>query len=175
MLVGWEKPRDIVTLEGESGPARSLHLKGLGERAVEILRAKGLRDEESWPDLISLYRGHPCWLNVIAATILELFNGSVSRFLAEKDGNIFIGDLEPLLESHLERLTDLEIKASNWLARQAEAVDIARYPSTSDFSKSELWQAIQSLGRRGLVEKVQVGEQVMFQLNPVFQQYIQSI
>ena len=173
ILLGWEKPRDIASLEGERRSARSLHLKGLGARAVEILRQKGLRDEESWPELISLYRGHPCWLNIIAATILELFNGSVSRFLAEKDSDIFIGDLEPLLASHLERLSDLEIKASNLLASQAEAVDIAR-PSSADLCKSELWQAIQSLGRRGLVEKAQLGERAMFQLNPVFKQYIQS-
>ncbi|WP_333302349.1 hypothetical protein [Microcoleus sp. K4-C2] len=41
-------------------------------------------------------------------------------------------------------------------------------------SKSEFWQAIQSLARRGLLEKVQVGAGALFLLNPVFQQYIQS-
>lgn len=173
ILLGWEKPRDIATLEGEKRSARSLQLKGLAETAVEIFRERGLKDEESWSELISLYRGHPCWLKIVAATILELFNGSVARFLAEKDSNIFIGDLEPLLEAHLERLSDLEIKASEWLAGLGQAVDVARSPSSANLSKSQLWQAIQSLGRRGLVEKVQ-GERAMFQLNPVFEQYIQS-
>lgn len=44
----------------------------------------------------------------------------------------------------------------------------------SELSRSDFWQAIQSLARRGLVEKVLVGGRSKFLLNPVFQQYIQS-
>jgi hypothetical protein len=150
-----------------------LHLQGLGEQAArEILREKGLTDEERWSELISLYQSHPYWLNIIASTIVELFNGSVSRFLAGGT-RIFLGDLEPLLESHLVRLSDLETKVSYWLASQDEAVDISDVPADSSLSQSEVWQAIQSLARRGLVEKVQVGAQVRFRINPVFQHYIQ--
>lgn len=173
ILLSWEKPREITTLEAENRATRTLHLKGLGEEAAEILREKGLADEEKWSDLIALYQGHPSWLNIIAATIWELFDGSVSLFLA--DGNdLFLGDLEPILESHLERLSDSEKKAFYWLASQNEAVDISRQPTDNDLCKSEFWQAIQSLGRRGLVEKVLVGGRSKFQINRVFQQYIQS-
>ncbi len=173
ILLSWEKPREIVTLEAENLSTRTLHLKGLGEQAAEIFKEKGLADEEKWSDLIALYQGHPSWLNIIAATILELFDGSVSLFLAEGT-DLFLGDLEPLLESHLERLSDSEKKAFYWLASQNEAVDISQQPTDSDLSKSELWPAIQSLARRGLVEKVLVGGRSKFQINPVFQQYIQS-
>ncbi|WP_017720354.1 NB-ARC domain-containing protein [Kamptonema formosum] len=173
ILISWEKPRELTPLEGESRPARTLHLQGLGEQAArEILREKGLTDEEKWSELIALYQGHPYWLNIIASTIVELFNGSVSRFLAGGTW-IFLGDLEPLLESHLARLSELETKVSYWLSSQDEAVDISDVPADSDLSQSEVWQAIQSLARRGLVEKVQVGAQVRFRINPVFQQYIQ--
>ncbi len=173
ILLSWEKPREIATLEAENLSARTLHLKGLGEQATEILREKGLADEEKWSDLIALYQGHPSWLNIIAATICELFDGSVSLFLADGT-DLFLGDLEPLLESHLERLSDSEKKALYWLASQNEAVDISRQSTDSDLSKSEFWQAIQSLARRGLVEKVLVGGRSNFQINRVFQQYIQS-
>ncbi|MGB8686587.1 MAG: ATP-binding protein [Microcoleus sp.] len=173
ILLSWEKPREITALEAENRATRTLHLKGLGEKSAEILREKGLADEEKWSELIALYQGHPSWLNIIAATIWELFDGSVSLFLA--DGNdLFLGDLELLLESHLERLSDSEKKALYWLATQNEAVDISRQPADSLLSKSEFWQAIQSLARRGLVEKVLVGGRSKFQINPVFQQYIQS-
>ncbi|WP_377473572.1 MAG: hypothetical protein P2A85_15495 [Microcoleus anatoxicus] len=67
-----------------------------------------------------------------------------------------------------------EKKAGYWLASQNEAVDISQQPTDSELSKSELWQAIQSLARRGLVEKVLVGVRSKFQINPVFQEYIQS-
>ncbi|MFE1745969.1 NB-ARC domain-containing protein [Coleofasciculus sp. H7-2] len=173
ILVSWEKSREIATLEAENRPARTLHLKGLGEQTGEILREKGLIDEEKWTELITIYQSHPCWLNIIATTIIELFNGSVSRFLAEGN-DIFLGDLEPLLEYHLERLSESEKQVSYGLASQAEAVDISQQPADNALSKSESWKAIQSLARRGLVEKVQVGARSHFHLNPVFKAYIQS-
>ncbi|HBK97291.1 MAG TPA: ATPase [Microcoleaceae bacterium UBA10368] len=173
ILLSWEKPREITALEAENRATRTLHIKGLGEQAAEILREKGLADEEKWSELITLYQGHPSWLNIIAATIWELFDGSVSLFLAD-GSDVFLGDLEPILESHLERLSDSEKKALYWLATQNEAVDISRQPADSLLSKSEFWQAIQSLARRGLFEKVLVGTRSKFQIDPVFKAYIQS-
>jgi NB-ARC domain len=172
ILLSWEKPREITSLEGENRPAQTLHLKGLGEQAEEILKEKGLTDEDQWSELITLYQGHPSWLNIIAATIQELFNGSVSLFLSNKN-DIFLGEIEPLLESHLERLSESEKQISDWLASQDKAVDISQQPANSELSKPEFWQAIQSLARRGLVEKVQVGARSHFHLNPIFKQYIQ--
>ena len=148
ILLSWEKPREMTALEAVNRPARTLHLQGLGEQAAEILREKELTDEEKWSDLIALYQGHPSWLNIIAATIIELFDGSVSLFLADGT-DLFLGDLEPFLESHLERLSESEKKAFYWLATQDESVDISQQPTDSELSRSELWQAIQSLARRG--------------------------
>ena len=173
ILLSWEKPREITALEAVNRPARTLHLQGLGEQSAEILREKELTDEEKWSDLIALYQGHPSWLNIIASTIVELFDGSVSLFLADGT-DLFLGDLEPILESHLERLSDSEKKVLYWLASQDESVDISQQSADSDLSRSELWQAIQSLARRGLVEKVLVGGRSKFQINPVFKAYIQS-
>ena len=173
ILLSWEKPKEIANLEAENLSTRSLHLKGLGEQAAEIFQQKGLVDEEKWLDLIALYQGHPSWLNIIAATIWELFDGSVSLFLSYVN-DLFLGDLQPILESHLKRLSESEKKALYWLATQNETVDISRQPTDSDLSKSEFWQAIQSLARRGLVEKVLVGGRSKFHINRVFQQYIQS-
>jgi hypothetical protein len=173
ILLSWEKPRDITTLEGENRPTRTLHLKGLGEQAAEIFKEKGLTDEEKWSELITIYQGHPSWLNIIASTILELFDGNVARFLAAEN-DIYLGDIEPLLESQLERLSESEKKVSEWLASQDDAVDISQPPADRELSHSEFWQAIQSLARRGLVEKVQLEGRSLFLLNPVFQQYIKS-
>jgi len=172
ILLSWEKPREITALEAVNLSTRTLNLKGLGKKLAEIFREKELADEEKWSDLIDLYQGHPSWLNIIASTILELFNGSVSLFLAQGT-DLFLGDIEPLLESHLERLSESEKKVGYWLATQNEPVDISQQPADSELSKSEFWQAIQSLGRRSLVEKVLVGGRSMFFLHPVFKAYIQ--
>ncbi|GAB4292002.1 MAG: hypothetical protein Fur0025_27420 [Oscillatoriaceae cyanobacterium] len=194
ILLSWEKPRDFTTLSSQNRLLQAFHLQGIEPQAANFLQEKGLTDEARWSELITLYQGHPTWLNIIAAAIVELCNGSVAEFLDDTD-NIFLGDLEPLLSSHLERLSELEKKVSHWLASETEAVDISQPPNpqrnrvshpndpvsnqlggleTRFLSKSDLWQAIQSLSRRGLVEKVTLGAKVRFRLNPVFQQYIRS-
>lgn len=172
MLLSWTKPQEIATLEAENRPVRTLNLKGLGEEATEILREKGLIDEENWSELITMYQGHPRWLKIITSTIIELFNGSVSLFLAEQN-DIYLGDLEPNLKSHLERLSELEKTVIHWLATQDQPVNISQKPTNIELSKPQFWQAIQSLIRQDLIEKVEVGGRSLFLLNPVFKAYIQ--
>jgi predicted transcriptional regulator len=171
ILLSWEKSRELATLTAEKQSTRTLNLKGLSADAEEILKEHGLTDSEKWPELINLYQGHPTWLNIIASTIVELFDGSVSLFLADQE-EIFIGDLKPILAYQLERLSKLEQQVISWLASQNEAVDISQPSGLREFSKSELTEAMQSLGRRGLVEKVTTGGRGLFQINRIFQEYI---
>ncbi|MDJ1178645.1 NB-ARC domain-containing protein [Roseofilum sp. BLCC_M91] len=178
ILLSWEKPREIDTLEETHRYTRSLHLKGLESEAEEILRKAELVDEENWPELIELYQGHPVWLTIIAATIRELCDGQVSRFLAdpplEKQGQreeIYLGDVKPILETQLERLSDLEKRVMVWLARQEGGIDLVAKLPDREFSKSQLWDGMRSLGRRGLVEKQLAGERSHFVLHPLWQQH----
>ncbi|AMW29571.1 NB-ARC domain-containing protein [Limnospira platensis] len=170
ILISWEKPREIATLEAEKHSTRTLHLKGLSADAEKILRSHQLTDSDKWPELINLYQGHPTWLNIIASTIVELFDGSVSLFLSYSE-DIFLGDLEPILESHLERLSDLEQQVISGF-RKNQAIALSQKPTNPELSQSELWSAIQSLVRRGLLEKISEGERGMFQLHPIWQQYL---
>ena len=174
ILLSWEKSREIATLEETHRYTRSLHLKGLGSEAEEILRKAELVDEESWPELIELYQGHPVWLTIIAATIREVCDRQVSRFLEERD-RLYLGDLKPILEEQLERLSDLEKRVMTWLASQEEGVDLAAKLTDRQFSKSELWEAMRSLGRRGLVEKRGATERSHLYLHPLWQQYLLGI
>ncbi len=172
ILLSWTKPIEIANLEAENRSTQTLNLKGLGEEATEIFREKGLIDQENWLELITMYQGHPSWLKIIASTIIELFNGSVFLFLAEQN-DIYLGDLEPGLKSHLERLSESEKTVINWLANEDQPVNIAQKPANLELSKPELLQAIQSLIRRNLIEKVEEGGRSLFLLNPVFKAYIQ--
>lgn len=170
IIISWEKPREIATLEAEKHSTRTLHLKGLSADAEKILRSHQLTDSDKWPELINLYQGHPTWLNIIASTIVELFDGSVSLFLSYSE-DIFLGDLEPILESQLERLSDLEQRVISGF-RKNQAIALSEQPTNPELSQSELWSAIQSLVRRGLLEKISEGERGMFQLHPIWQQYL---
>lgn len=150
LLLSWEEPTEIAILEGENRHCRSLQLRGLGEAATQILTDKCLTDEDKWSELIDGYGGNPSWLNIIASTIQDLFNGSVDRFLSYPTR--FLGDLEPLLQAHYRRLSEPEKTVMLWLASQ-NAADITYKPADLALSDSEFLKAIQSLRKRGLIEK----------------------
>jgi hypothetical protein len=173
ILLSWTKPIEIANLEAENRPLQTLNLKGLGEEATEIFREKGLIDQENWLKLITMYQGHPSWLKIIASTIIELFNGSVSMFLSDQN-DIYLGDLEPNLESHLERLSESEKTVIHWLANQDQPVNISQKPANIELSKPQFWQVIQSLIRHNLIEKVEAEGRSLFLLNPIFQHYIKQ-
>ena len=171
ILISSAKPPDIETLEIQNKHTKTLYLQGLGEDAKAIFRDKGLKDEDKWDELIRLYQGHPGWLNIIILTIIEFFNGKVSRFLTAND-DLFLGDIEALLENHLDRLSELENKVITWLATQNESIDIFQKPADFELSNARFLQIIQSLTRRCLVEKVLGEEGVKFQLNSLFKAYL---
>ncbi len=171
ILISSAKPPDIETLEIQNKHTKTLHLQGLGKDAKAILREKGLKDEDKWDELIRLYQGHPDWLNIIILTIIEFFNGKVSLFLTDND-DLFLGDIEALLENHLDRLSELENKVIKWLATQDEPVGIPQKPADFELSNARFLQIIQSLTRRCLVEKVLEEEGVKFQLNSLLKVYL---
>jgi len=171
ILISSAKPPDIETLEIQNKHTKTLHLQGLGKDAKAILREKGLKDEDKWDELIRLYQGHPDWLNIIILTIIEFFNGKVSLFLTDND-DLFLGDIEALLENHLDRLSELENKVIKWLATQDEPVGIPQKPADIEVSNARFLQIIQSLTRRCLVEKVLEEEGVKFQLNSLLKVYL---
>ncbi|MEG4500410.1 AAA family ATPase [Microcoleus sp. F10-C6] len=174
ILISWEKSGEIETLEKENKYTRVLQLQGLGEEAKEILRQKDLQDEGKWDELITLYQSHPAWLNIISSTIIEFLNGMVSLFLADKN-ELFLGDIETNLESHLERLSDLEKNVIHWLAHQDEPIEISQKPANMEVSQAKFMHILQSLVRRGLVEKIPRKELAKFQLNSIFKAHINSI
>ncbi|WP_293230115.1 NB-ARC domain-containing protein [Microcoleus sp. PH2017_05_CCC_O_A] len=172
ILLSWEKPREIAALEGENRPCKSLQLNGLGAEAREIFREKRLAEEEKWSQLIDLYRGNPLWLNIVATMIQDLFGGSVSEFLSYD--TLFLGDLESLLHQQCDRLFDSEKQVISWLAREATPVEISKFSANLELSPSALLQAVQSLGRRLLIEKVKQGEKTLFTLQPVLMEYVKN-
>ncbi|MBC6481110.1 MAG: AAA family ATPase [Hormoscilla sp. GM7CHS1pb] len=172
LVLSWEKPTRIVTLESRNLPCRTLQLNGLGESAREICSARGLTDEDKWLELIQLYGGNPLWLSIIANTILELFNGSVAQFLSYP--SLFLGDLEPILSAHYRRLSESEKLVMQWLATQEAAVDIARKPTDLPFSDSDFLKAVQSLNKRCLIAKVTDNKASRFTLQSAIEEYVKN-
>lgn len=172
LLLSQEKPIDLAALEADNCHCRNLELKGLGESAEEILLSRGLSDRDRWSELIELYSGNPSWLKVVAATIVELFNGHVAQLLSCP--TVFLGDLEPILRSHYQRLSDSEKLTLSWLADREGAVEIANKPGDLPFSQQDFWKAVKSLQRRCAIEKATGDRTFGFTLQPAIKEYVKN-
>ena len=173
LLLSWEKPRIAAKLEGETAPARSLQLNGLGQAAREIFREKGLKEEEQWEAAIATYSGNPLWLKLVATAIGELFGGRVSEFL--KYGELFLGeDLTAVLDPQWERLSDLEKTAIAALSNAGAPVSLSQLLEQTELSPSDLLKAMQSLGRCCFIERQDGASETVFSVQPAIGEYVRS-
>ncbi|MEG4860688.1 NB-ARC domain-containing protein [Microcoleus sp. K1-B6] len=174
ILNSWEPPSDIITFTDDNSAVRLLQLTCLGEAATEILREKGLLDEEYWPELINLYQGNPLWLKLVAPTINNLFGGRVSQYLSYQP--VFLSDeLTPILQQHYQRLSEIEKQAISQLSNEIEPVSFTEWMAKCQGSQRELCKAIQSLARRGMIEKSICETETVFTIPPVLKQYVKMV
>ena len=174
ILNSWEPPSDIITFTDDYSAVCLLQLTGLGEAATEILRQKGLLDEDTWPELINLYQGNPLWLKLVAQTINNLFSGRVSQYLSYKP--VFLSDeLTPILQQHYQRLSEIEKQAISQLSNEIEPISFTQWMAKCQGSPGELCKAIQSLARRGMIEKMSGETETVFTTPPVLKQYVKMV
>ncbi|PSN20532.1 hypothetical protein C7271_01740 [filamentous cyanobacterium CCP5] len=181
LLTGLESPRSLIPLEGYHSPVKSLQLTGISQQAAEgILAEEQLSQQESWGELIDLYRGHPLALKVISKWIRNLFNSNVSEFLTHN--YVIFEDVSQIFERTLSRLSDLEQEILYWLVSEGtpaslEAIQLGIplviYPV-------DLLEALESLKRRFLVEAIQSEGASKFRVQPilarcVLDQYIRQV
>ncbi len=172
VITSLEKPNEIAIVEGKTLPVRSLKLSDLQrEEAWEIFQSKGLAEEEKWEQLIELYRGNPLALKIVATTIRELFGGKVSEFL--KQSTLVFGDISTLLEAQFLRLSPIEQEILYWLAIERKAISLPQLRENMllPISQRELLEAVASLGRRSLIEKIP-GNEAVFSLQPAVMEYV---
>jgi WD40 repeat protein/transcriptional regulator with XRE-family HTH domain len=155
VLTSREKPKEISALEGQDAPVRSLILRGLDPSAAQhILQTKKLMGTPDDLDrLIQIYAGNPLALKIVASNIQEVFAGNTVEFLSI--GTVFFGYIGELLDAQFNRLSALEQEIMFWLAINQEAISLTEL--SEDFatftSKRDLLEALESLGRRSLIEK----------------------
>ncbi|MEH2157802.1 NB-ARC domain-containing protein [Nostoc sp.] len=178
VLTSREKPKEIALLEGQAQPVRSLLLSGLKvAEGQEILKLKGLSAaEDEWKVMIERYAGNPLALKIVATTIQDIFDGNMTDFLQQETA--VFGDIRDILEQQFERLSDLEKDIMYWLAINRESITLAelREDIVSPVPPAKLLEAVESLGRRSLIEKAtptlieKTGS--FFTLQPVVIEYV---
>jgi WD40 repeat protein len=170
VLTSREKPREFASLEGDVLPVRSLLLKGLEEtQGCKILTTRSLRGpEEDQKKLVERYRGNPLALKIVSTSIRDLFDGNITDFLRE--GSIVFNGIRSLLQQQFGRLSNIEAKVMYWLAINREPMLLHELQEDiiPPVSMPKLLEALESLGRRSLIEKGPSG----FTQQPVVMEYM---
>jgi WD40 repeat protein len=170
LLTSREKPKEVAILEGEGLAVRSLRLNGLDQAEVQdLFRVKGISgSEEEIRALVKHYAGNALSLKIVATTIQDVFDGKISEFL-KHEATVF-GDIRNLLDQQFDRLTELEKDIMSWLAINREPVSLSQLQDdiVSPIPSQRLLEALESLGRRSLVEK----NTIFFTQQPVVMEYV---
>ncbi len=163
LLTSQEKPRKLKLQEGQNLPVHFLTLGGLSGREIEqILRTMDIFSgtDSEWQFLIDYYGGNPLFIKIVAAYIRDLFECSISQFLAMRKNRMFIlPSLRQLLDRQFERLSDWEKEIMYRLAMECTPLKMAELRSQIWFCNSEdKWlAALRSLLQRSLIEKTESG------------------
>jgi DNA-binding MarR family transcriptional regulator len=104
------------------------------------------------------------------ATLIKELGGGVSELLLD-DTILLREDLKDSLQEQLSRLSKIEKQVMSLLAKESEPVNLAKLLENGVISSSDLLNALQSLSRRCLIEKLEN----FYILPPVLRQYIQGL
>ena len=169
----WEPPLEVVTLSGESCLTQIFSLTGLGEKATELLRNQGLQNEENYQELIDLFRGNPLYLKLANHLIQQLFGGKISKYISYKP--VCLGDeLTQILQQQYQRLSELEKEAIAFLSSHPQPIPLSQLLEQFSDTQNQLFKVLLSLERRGLIEKQNLDNEMVFTVDSVMQNYILS-
>jgi len=172
ILNSWEVPREIQTLAEDCNLVSLLQLEGLGDTAKAILLEKGLEEENTWEELINIYRGNPLWLKWVATMIIELCRGKVSQCW-EYEKILIPNDLKIILDQQIQRLSPLEKQILIYLSQTTDPLTLIQILRYLNQSPTDILNAIQSLKKRSLIEKIEVQE-TQYTLTPLLKEYCLS-
>ncbi|MFB2970762.1 NB-ARC domain-containing protein [Aerosakkonema sp. BLCC-F183] len=168
ILIGQEQCQEMLCLDEQLYPVKCLDLKGLDN--TDILKNWGLKDEQSWLALLNLYEGNPVYLKDIVSTIKSIFGGKVSDFLRE-DTLLLTEEMKFRLGELFDRLSPIEQQIVLELSKSNQPVSREDLRDALALSSTDFINGLQSLQKRYLVKSIE-GEKVLFDLSPVFREYV---
>jgi hypothetical protein len=175
ILISREKCPEMEYLDAELSPMKHLELSGL--KNMEVFKNQSLHDEDNWFKLINLSEGNPLYLKDIAVLIKDVFAGYVTEFLGENN-LVITKNMQISFHQIFNRLSPIEQQIVLELSKSHQPVsreDVREGLNlSSNLSSMELINGLQSLKQRYLLKTI-VQEKVLFQLSPVFREYLRMI
>jgi len=170
ILISQEKCQEMISLDTELYPIHCLELSGLNNAATEILKNQGLKNEETWLNLINLYESHPKYLQYISILIKDVFQGKVAEFIKE-NSLILTEDFKTLFDLIWMRLSDVEKEILLKISQNYQPISRDEIKQLLSLSSMDIINGLQSLKRRFLVSKLE-NDQKLYTLSPIFKEYL---
>jgi hypothetical protein len=186
ILTSREPFKDLMKLQRSGRPSGSFKLEGLDVKAAgEILRTRGLTDEQKWSELLEPYLGNPAAIELVASRIEKFFSGSVAKFLHYKTDliseifrEILAQQYQPGRLTHLEKqillyLAEKTIDASGTISF-TQMFEELQTRTKNALSCSGLVEAIETLSDRSLivVSADKVTKELFLKLPPIIKRYV---
>jgi SpoVK/Ycf46/Vps4 family AAA+-type ATPase len=170
LLLSREEPSELAAIARKNSLIHTLQLDGVGAGGREIFRVNGLRDEERWDDVIEYLGGNPAYLESVSIAINKLFGGKVSEFCKYEE--LFLTEeIASRLTYQFNRFSDSERAVIRSLAVETMPVKISTLIESLNISPADIGNAIVSLGRRGLIERIETDNGTFFGLRSIVKQF----
>jgi hypothetical protein len=170
ILISQEQCQEMLCLDQELYPVKCLELQGVDN--TDVLKDRGLKDEESWSRLIDLYEGNPVYLKDIASLIKNVLLGKVAEFLAE-DSLILTEDMKSRFSELFHRLSPIEQQIVLELSKSNQPVSREDLRQGLEISSMDLINGLQSLNRRCLLKRIEE-DKILFNLSHIFREYLRN-
>ncbi|MEI3652628.1 MAG: ATP-binding protein [Dolichospermum lemmermannii FEM_B0920] len=170
ILISQEQCPEMESLDQELYPIKSLELSGLEN--IDILKNTGLKDEDTWLNLMILYTGHPLFLKTITISIKKIFNGKVGEFLAENE-LVITQEMQSLFSQIFNKISPIEQQIILALSKCNQPVSRKDLKITLELSSTNFINGLESLQKRYLIHKI-IEDNIFFHLSPIFREYVRN-
>jgi hypothetical protein len=170
ILISQEQCQEMICLDEDLYPVKCLEIQGVDN--TDVLKDRGLKDEESWSRLIDLYEGNPVYLKDITSLIKNVLLGKVAEFLAE-DSLILTEDMKSRFSELFHRLSPIEQQIVLELSKSNQPVSREDLRQSLEISSMDLINGLQSLNRRCLLKRIEE-DKILFNLSPIFREYLRN-
>ena len=170
ILMSQEQCPEMESLDEELYPIKSLELSGLEN--IDILKNTGLKDEDTWLNLMILYTGHPLFLKTITISIKKIFNGKVGEFLAENE-LVITQEMQSLFSQIFNKISPIEQQIILALSKCNQPVSRKDLKITLELSSTNFINGLESLQKRYLIHKI-IEDNIFFHLSPIFREYVRN-
>jgi len=173
VLTSREAPPQLAVLDNG---VRALRLGGFGVGETQVLlAAKRLSGtSQQWAELTARFSGNGLALKVVGETTRELFGADIGAFLDEAGAIGVFGGIRRLLTEQVERSSAAEQQVLRVLAVEREPLAMSSLLDVLGprLSRAAVWDAVEALRRRSLVERPEAAGPAVFTLQSVVLEYV---